>query len=315
MKIMIVEDSRMYQAVLRAYVEAMGFKVIPALSGNEALEIFSKERPELILLDINMPGINGYETARAIRAQQEEWAHWVPIIFLSGSQKDEDIVQAIEAGGDDFLVKPCSEMVLEAKIKAMWRMAEQRHKFITLSEDLMDANKKLEILSKNDGLTGIPNKRYFNDYLQQQWARCKDAKLPLSLLFLDVDHFKPYNDNYGHVEGDRCLKAIAQALHGVSSRAEDIAFRYGGEEFALILPDVGEQKMLEMGELVVQTIAHLKLPHEFSSATDTVSVSVGGATLIPEDMYQAEDLINYADKGVYQAKDNGRNRFIHSLID
>jgi len=314
-KIMVVEDSRMYQAMLRAYIEAMGFQVVSALNGDEALTVFQQERPELILLDINMPGMNGFETAKKIRAQGEEWAHWVPIIFLSSSQKDEDIVQAVEAGGDDFLIKPCSEMVLQAKIKAMLRMAEQRHKAIKLSQDLMQANEELAFQSKHDGMTGIANKRYFNDYLQQQWQRCKGESLPLSLLFMDVDHFKSYNDNYGHFEGDVCLKAIAQALNYVSSREGDIAFRYGGEEFALILPDMDEATMFQVGEQVVQTIAALKLPHAFSSAADIVTVSVGGATIVPHELAKSQELIKHADLGVYQAKEQGRNRFRHCAAE
>jgi len=238
MKILIVDDSRTYQAMLASYVKEMGYESVGAMNGEEALEVFTEEWPDLILLDVTMPGMNGYETAREFRNLGDEWAHWVPIIFLTSRVADENIVMGIEAGGDDYLAKPISEIVLHAKIKAMMRMADHRRKSIEIALALTKANEELEKLNKTDGLTGIANKRYFIEYMKQEWRRCMRSGLPVSLLFIDVDHFKPYNDNYGHVKGDTCLKKIAQALHGAVHRNSDIAFRYGGEEFAIILPEV-----------------------------------------------------------------------------
>lgn len=309
MKVLIVDDSRTYQAMLASYMADMGFQSIAAMNGREALDIFTDEWPDLILLDVNMPGMSGYETARQFRDLGEEWAHWVPIIFLSGSIEDRDIVMGIEAGGDDYLAKPISEVVLHAKIKAMMRMADHRRTSIEVAEALSKANEKLEQLSRNDGLTGIANKRYFIEYMKHEWFSCMRNQSPVSLLFIDVDYFKPYNDHYGHLKGDGCLKKVAQALHDATRRNSDMAFRYGGEEFAIILPETGHEGMCYMGQVMVQTVHDLQLAHAYSSADNVVTISVGGATMVPQKGSKPAIVIEQADKGVYKAKESGRNRF------
>jgi len=310
MKVLIVDDARTYQAMLASYIAEMGFESVAAMSGEQALEVFPQEWPDLILMDVNMPGINGYETARQIRDLGEEWAHWVPIIFLSSSVEDKDIVMGIEAGGDDYLAKPISEIVLHAKIKAMMRMADHRRNAIEVAEALSKANEELEHQSKTDGLTGIANKRYFNDYLKQEWFRAMRSETSISLLFIDVDLFKPYNDNYGHLKGDRCLKKIAQTLHGAAHRSIDLVCRYGGEEFAIILPDTDHAGMCHMGEVMVEVMRKVKLPHAYSSVGNIVTVSVGGATMTPSKGELPDLIIQQSDQGLYQAKGSGRNRFV-----
>jgi len=310
MKILVVDDSRTYQAMLASYLVAMGYEPVSAMNGKEALELFPQEWPVLILMDVNMPGMDGYEAARKIRDLGEEWAEWVPIIFLSTSIEDKDIVMGIEAGGDDYLSKPISEMVLQAKIKAMLRMADVRRTALEATEELAKANEKLEQLSKSDGLTGIANKRYFGEYLKQEWLRCMRAESPISLLFIDVDYFKLYNDNYGHLEGDICLKKIARVLDESIHRSADMVFRYGGEEIAVILPDTEHHGMCHMGEIMVQSVRALKMPHAYSPAADVVTISAGGVTVVPEQGQREDVLVRQADQGVYQAKKQGRNRFI-----
>ncbi|MDQ6992780.1 MAG: diguanylate cyclase [Mariprofundus sp.] len=310
MKILVVDDSRTYQAMLCSYVANMGFEHVSAMNGDQALEIFHIERPDLILLDVTMPGIDGYEVARRLRAMHEEWALLVPIIFLSGLIRDEDIVEGIEAGGDDYLAKPISDIVLHAKIKAMMRMADQRRVALENSVALEKANEKLAHLNKCDGLTGIYNKRYFLEYLQQQWLHGRRNNSPISLLFIDVDFFKPYNDNYGHLEGDSCLKQVANALKMVTHCSADLLFRYGGEEFAFILPDTDHQGMCEIGEAAVQALRDAKIPHAYSAASDVVTISVGGVCMTPGRKQNPEMLITQSDQCVYLAKEQGRNRFI-----
>jgi len=309
MKVLIVDDSRTYQKMLASYLLGMGFESVSAMSGEEALDVFQQTRPELILLDVNMTGMNGYQTARQLRKLGEEWAHWVPIIFLSASVGDQDIVNGIEAGGDDYLAKPISDIVLHAKIKAMKRIADHRHRALDVELALKKANKKLQRMTKSDGLTGIANKRYFIEYMKKQWSSCIKSGKPVSLLFIDVDHFKPYNDHYGHVKGDACLKKIAQALDAAVQRKVDIAFRYGGEEFAVVLPEMDHDAMCRMGHVMVQALRDLRLPHAYSDAADIVTVSVGGACMIPEPRDKPNSLISLADQGVYQAKGAGRNCF------
>jgi len=310
MKILIVDDSKTYQAMLAAYIEDMGFHHIVASNGSEALDIFMLEKPDLILMDVNMPGVNGYDSARHIRKLGKGWAEWVPIIFLSSNIEDIDIVKGIEAGGDDYLAKPISEIVLHAKIKAMQRITEHRQKAIELEKSLKKANLELQRQSNTDGLTGIANKRLFNSYLKQEWSRAMRSKSCLSLLFIDVDYFKLYNDHYGHLKGDRCLKRIAATLQKTSHRSVDMACRYGGEEFAIILPDSGYDGMLHMGRAMVQAIRDIKIPHKHSSVADIVTISIGGVTMIPSNGKTCDIIIQHADKCLYQAKKEGRNRLI-----
>jgi len=315
MKVLIVDDSRTYQEMLASYLAEMGFESVSAMSGEEALDVFPQTRPELILLDVNMAGMNGYETARQLRKLGEEWAYWVPIIFLSASVGDQDIVNGIEAGGDDYLAKPISDIVLHAKIKAMMRIADHRQRALDDALALKIANKKLQRMTKSDGLTGIANKRYFIEYMKKQWSSCMKSGKPVSLLFIDVDHFKLYNDHYGHVKGDTCLKKVAQALDAAVQRRVDIAFRYGGEEFAVVLPEMDHDEMCRMGHIMVQALRDLRLPHAYSDAADVVTVSVGGACMIPEPRDNPNSLISLADQGVYKAKDAGRNCFAMGVIE
>jgi len=310
MKVLIVEDSRTYQGILTSYVKEMGYTPITACNGKEALKAFTMQRPEIILLDINMKGMSGYDVARHIRHLGEEWASWVPIIFLSGKMEDEDIVMAIDAGGDDYLVKPVSQIVLHAKVKAMLRIADQRRKALESTKALDEANKKLEHLIRCDGLTGIANKRFFNEYLERIWEQCMQSKQPIGLLMIDIDHFKLFNDHYGHLHGDRCLIQVAQALNQTVSSTDDIAFRYGGEEFAVILPDCTPEHFTSMGERLVNVVRELKIPHACSSISETVSISIGGCIKTPKQGKIYEHLISLADKKLFQAKETGRNRFI-----
>src|SRR3989442_9775853 len=161
---------------------------------------------------------------------------WVPIIFLSSKEDDQDLDRAIEAGGDDYLVKPVSFVVLNAKIRALHRIESMRSKLIEVSRDLATANRELEKLSRQDGLTGIANRRYFDSYLQTEVRRAARERSPLSLILSDVDNFKAFNDCYGHQAGDDCLRQVATALSSAGRRPADLAARYGGGEFAMIPP-------------------------------------------------------------------------------
>ncbi|MDX8382758.1 MAG: response regulator, partial [Ghiorsea sp.] len=196
MKVLIVDDSRMYLAMLDSYVKDMGYATILATCGAEAIALYNQQQPDLILLDVTMPDMDGYEVARQIRASKRQ--AWVPIIFLSGMIEDKDILRGIESGGDDYVTKPASQIVIQAKVHAMQRIAEMSRVLIKTSEKLQLANQQLHDLSRKDALTGIANRRYFDETLKKEWHRAIRSNKPLILMMVDIDHFKLYNDHYGH---------------------------------------------------------------------------------------------------------------------
>jgi diguanylate cyclase (GGDEF)-like protein len=305
-KILIVDDSATIRASLSEAVRTMQHEPIVAENGEQAIELFSLERPRMVLLDVNMPGIDGYETARRIRAAYPE--DWIPIIFLSANEYDQNLDRAIECGGDDYLVKPVSAVVLSAKMRALQRQDEMRRKLTDLSAELTTANRQLETLASQDGLTGIANRRTFDFLFERHFAQAARQHAPLSVALCDVDHFKSYNDHYGHPAGDACLRQVATSLTRSCRRGADLAARYGGEEFALLLPDTAAEGALHVAETARQYVATLAIPHGHSPTAGVVTFSAGIATLAEGRDNTPTQLIARADQALYQAKKLGRNR-------
>ena len=306
MRALVVEDTATNLAVYCHLLERIGIEPIQARDGLAGIACFEASRPDLILLDVVLPGIDGFEVARRIRAMEKP-GEWTPIIFLTSLAKDEDLERGIEAGGDDYLFKPVSEVVLSAKVRAMQRIVQIRQSLLVLTRKLDEANRELTRLSAVDGLTGIANRRQFDEALLREWRRCQRGGTSLALLMCDVDSFKQYNDNYGHQAGDECLKTVAGLMQGKLRRPADIVARYGGEEFAAILPDTGLDGALLVAEAMRSAVHGHGLTHEASTA-DVVTVSIGVAFTQPQ---QAEDLprlIGAADWALYEAKRLGRNR-------
>ena len=308
MKILVVDDSPTIRAALKALLERMGHTVVEANDGKEALQMYRKDRPGLVLIDVVMPVMDGYESARHMRETSAD--EWVPIIFLSSKEADQDLDRAIEAGGDDYLVKPVSFVVLNAKIRALQRLESMRTKQLEMSRDLASANRELEKLSRQDGLTGIANRRYFDSYLVTEVRRAAREKAPVSLILSDVDHFKAFNDCYGHQAGDDCLRRVAAALSSAGRRPADLAARYGGEEFAMVLPGTVLDGAVDVAQAVSRVIGGLAIPHARSAVDQNVTLSQGVVSLIPEKESASEDLIQHADQALYQAKQQGRNRYV-----
>jgi len=305
-KVLIVDDSDTIRAVLANAVRAMKLEPVLADCGEKAVELFAAERPGLVLLDVNMPGIDGYETARRIRSLLPD--EWVPIIFLSASEADQDLERAIECGGDDYLVKPVSPVVLTAKMRALQRTDQMRRKLVEVSNDLSAANQRLEELSHQDSLTGIANRRAFDFLLERQFREAKRRSEPFSVALCDVDHFKAYNDHYGHLAGDDCLKQIAAALARACKRPTDVAARFGGEEFALLLPETSGEGAVAVVERARQELAGLGIAHAGSLTSSCVTLSAGIASFSPERDVTSRDLTARADEALYRAKQLGRNR-------
>jgi diguanylate cyclase (GGDEF)-like protein len=303
MKILLVEDSPTLRFAMRNYIIDAGHTPLIAQSGEEALQMLETTPVDMIIMDVEMPGLNGFETTRLIR----EWlgGHWIPIIFVTGRNEDESYREGIEAGGDDYLIKPVSAMIIKAKIRALERIAEMR-------DQLNQLNKELEALSQLDSLTQIYNRRTFNELAAQQWLVAVRQQTPLSLLMIDVDHFKLYNDHYGHPAGDLCLKKISQCIQKCLQRPFDLFGRYGGEEFIVLLPDTDSAGALKVGQSINTALETLELRHEVSPTNHFVTVSVGGVSSSRIANYPLEELVKRADRTLYKAKHSGRNR---TLVD
>lgn len=313
MKVLVVEDAVTSATLICQMLGKMGLNTVLARNGEDGLRAFMAEKPDLVLLDVIMPDLDGFEVARRIRATQTG-IEWTPIIFLSARANDEDLAHGIAAGGDDYLIKPISETVLRAKVTAMRRIATMRSALVQLTEKLDQANRELERLNAIDGLTGVANRRRFDETLRHEWLRAARGGHPLSLLFIDVDEFKPFNDGYGHVAGDECLRDLARLMAATLRRPPDLLARYGGEEFAVILPETGADGATSVARSLLEAVREAAIPHEFSSVSPVLSISIGVATAIPEraDKEGYEVLLTIADEALYKAKNAGRDQVVEA---
>ncbi|HXU92911.1 MAG TPA: diguanylate cyclase [Gallionella sp.] len=304
-KVLVVEDSKVAIKAISGYLEDIGVHPLVAESGQAAVELYGRERPDIVLLDIILPDIDGYEVARQIRKLQGK-DDWTAIIFLTVMSKDEDLARGIEVGGDDYLMKPVGRVVVQAKVSAMYRLVRMQRALVKVTEQLNEANQELQRLSMTDGLTGIANRRLFDDLLVREWRRCARIGKPMSVVLLDVDYFKKYNDRYGHQAGDDCLKVVAREVAAAAPRAGDLAARYGGEEFVLVLGETDESGARWVAERICRQVIGLKMMHE-DSPHDYVTVSCGVSSVLPNDGLSVDKLVKTADKALYLAKKNGRN--------
>jgi len=298
MRVLLVEDDPSVMMITTKHIESLGYEVVQTYDGESALKTFNPESMDLIFMDYMLPGISGFETTRLLRRFFSD--KWFPIIFLTSSSGDNHLAEGLAAGGDDYLHKPVSSLVLEAKIKAFSRI-------VKIQQDLINANRKMEQLSFLDGLTEVYNRRGFNRALGREWRRMKRDNNNLSLLMIDVDFFKKYNDHYGHLAGDQCLKCIAFALDENVYRPADTVARYGGEEFAILLPDTGQKGATLIASRLLKAVEGIKQEHIHSEVSDCTTISIGVATSGKKVNNSIKKLINAADNGLYKAKSSGRN--------
>lgn len=316
MKALLVEDTLTSATLICQMLERIGLETVHVANGEAGVAMFKREKPDLVLLDIVMPGMDGYEVARNIRESQSR-DDWTPIIFLSAQAGDECLVKGIDAGGDDYLVKPVSEKVLQAKVRAQLRMIQMRHQLVRMSQKLNEANQALTRLAGIDGLCGIANRRVFDESLGREWRRARRNGGPLSVIVLDVDHFKLFNDEYGHLAGDACLKRVAKALEGCLNRPNDLVARYGGEEFAAVLPETGMDGAEQVADAMRRAVASLAISHRVSPTAQHVTISLGVASCEPAQVSRMteESFLRQADVALYSAKREGRNRAVCAGIE
>lgn len=292
-KILIADDS---QTVVDMLCVVLGedYEVMVAPGGLAAIEMAIDRQPDLILLDVVMPGIDGFEVCRRLRA--EERTQRIPIVFITGLNALEDERRGLELGAIDFIAKPIQAAIVRLRVRNHLELKRYRD--------------FLEDLSLVDGLTGIGNRRRFDEFLIREWRRSRRARTPLALVLLDVDYFKAFNDHYGHATGDDCLREVAATLAMLVRRPGDLCARYGGEEFAAILPHTDLAGARTLAERIREAVLALEIPHEGSVVSPHVTVSIGIAASDPSAAEEPDDLLRDADRRLYEAKSAGRNRVV-----
>ncbi|MBP2300229.1 diguanylate cyclase [Azospirillum picis] len=296
-KILVVDDIPSNIHVLSRILRDE-YDIYFATDGERALDLVQARMPDLVLLDIMMPGMDGYEVCSRIKADPA--VHDIPVIFISAKSEVEDETRGLEVGAIDFITKPISPPIVRARVR--------NHLLLKRQTDL------LRSLSFLDGLTGIANRRRFDETILREWRRCGRTCLPLSLIILDVDHFKAYNDQYGHQAGDECLRLVAEVLSERARRPGDLVARYGGEEFVCLLPETDRAGAAAVAESFRAGVAERGIPHQQSPVAPHVTISLGVATTVPTADDGHEILAQTADRLLYQAKRAGRNCVQDALV-
>jgi diguanylate cyclase (GGDEF)-like protein len=291
-RILVVDDAMENIRILHGALQDE-HEVLFALDGARALQLAHSQHPDLILLDAVMPGMDGYAVLQALRAAPETLD--TPVIFVTALSSPEDETRALDAGAADFISKPVNAAVVRARVRTQLTVKRQA-----------DA---LRALTLTDSLTGVANRRAFSERIDNEWRRATRARLPMSLILADIDHFKLFNDHYGHQAGDACLEQAARAMCRAANRAQDLVARYGGEEFAILLPETDAAGAACVAQRVLDELAALGIAHALSPSSPLLTASMGIAALVPERSDTSASLIRAADALLYQAKAEGRNRY------
>jgi diguanylate cyclase (GGDEF)-like protein len=290
-KLLVVDDQAInIQALYQAF--AADHQVFMATNGEQALALSASKQPDLMLLDVMMPGMDGYEVCRQLKADPE--TRDIPVIFVTAHSDEEAEARALDAGAVDFITKPINPRIVRARVKT--------HLTLKAQTDL------LRHWVYIDGLTGVHNRRYFDERLAVEWRRASRGAVPLSLVMMDVDFFKRYNDRYGHQAGDDCLRRVAIALKASLARAGDLLARYGGEEFVCLLPDTDLAGAMHVAETLGVAIDAQRIEHADSDVAPMVSISLGVCTRAGDAEGSADKLLRQADAQLYRAKTLGRHR-------
>jgi diguanylate cyclase (GGDEF)-like protein len=291
-QLLIVDDQplniRLFHQIFHADHE-----VFFATNGEAALEFCKTNFPDLILLDVNMPGLNGYEVCR--RLKQDERTREIPVIFVTAQSDVSQEEEGLAAGAVDFIAKSASANVMRARVGTLITLKRQ--------SDLLRA------MARVDALTGLANRRHFDETLSSEWRRCTRSGNPLSLALIDIDHFKLFNDRYGHQAGDSCLQQVSACLKAGFARSHDLVARYGGEEFVCVMPETPLEGAEAKAQALEKAVRALRIPHDKSTvAGGIVTISLGVAVATPTVGDDCAALILCADRSLYMAKDAGRGQ-------
>jgi diguanylate cyclase (GGDEF)-like protein len=309
MRVLVVEDDRVMRALLVKMLEVAGHQVTIAGDGVEALQSIEKVRPQLIVTDWMMPKMNGLELCRELRSHEQN--RNVHVIVVTSQESPDKLVEAFEAGADDYLLKPLTPKIFFARLRAAQRVIQlqeelnfDREQLLRFAKDLTEANESLQRQALTDALTGLPNRRFAMERLEQEWALAQRGDRVLSCLMIDLDHFKSINDKHGHQFGDEALKLVATTLRR-AARTQDVVCRYGGEEFVVICPDTLLSDARQCAERLRLNLAAEGLPLPDGSLL-RMTASIGVAQK-QTDTPTLESLLIRADNNLYAAKAAGRN--------
>ena len=312
LRLLLVDDDRAVLMILKMLLDNSGHTVAMARNGVEALVMVKEFMPQIIITDWFMPEMDGIAFCRALR-NNPLWRN-IYVFIMTSNEGTESLVEAFEAGANDYLSKPINPKVLGARLSAGQRVVQlqeelehEREQLQIFSNELASSNQMLQKLALTDALTNLPNRRFANEHLERQWALAQRNKSPLSCMMVDIDYFKQVNDTYGHKVGDDVLKKVASVLQS-SVRKEDVVCRLGGEEFLVICPGFQQAEFLRYAERLRENVAALTF-NEGSGKTFKLTISIGVASKKPE-LLTSEMLLQLADKRLYKAKESGRNRTV-----
>ena len=306
-KILVVDDIPVNIQLLKTHLATEGYETFVANNGEEALSQAQKIKPDLILLDIMMPKMDGFEACRLLK--QNPNTHLIPIIMVTALNEVEDKVKGIDSGADDFVTKPFNKLELLARVKSLLRIKFLNDALQEKVKQLEQAKEKLRELAITDGLTHLNNYRYFREYLTKELLRAERHKSYVSLIMLDIDFFKNYNDTHGHLAGDDVLRSLASLLQE-NIRSIDFAARYGGEEFVIVLSQTDAPSAFFVAEKLRVLIEDHPFPKQEQQPDGNLTVSMGISTF-PKDGKKVEKLVDIADQRLYKAKKSGRNKIIN----
>lgn len=324
--ILIVDDDRFTRTHLRQRLESEGYLVEEAENGRQALEVYVRLRPDVVLLDIIMPIMDGFACCAQLQqlqmngvsnqTQAEELAQktqdylmvLTPVLMITGLEDQKSVDQAFEVGAADYFTKPIHWALLRRQVRRLIQQSQLYRQLEDTNQKLEEVNQMLQRLASVDGLTQVANRRCFDETLIHEWQRVSREQGSLSLIFVDIDHFKRYNDTYGHLAGDKCLKQVAQTISQAVSDPTNLVARYGGEEFVVLLPDVTLTGANQVAEAIRAAMKKLDLAHSSSPLGKKMTLSLGISCLYPSQHSSPIMLIKLADKALYLAKESGRDR-------
>ncbi|WP_017714868.1 response regulator [Kamptonema formosum] len=311
--VLVIEDDRTTRMLLRRAMEKEGYRVAEAADGKQGLADYTRLQPDIVLLDAVMPVMDGFTCCEQVRLLGD--GDSTPVLMITSLDDPQSVDRAFEAGAADYVTKPIHWTVLRQRVR---RLIHQAH----LYRQMEAANRELQRLASVDGLTGVANRRRFDEMLECEWLRLARDRQPLSLILCDVDFFKAYNDTYGHIAGDRCLQLVAGAISQAVRHPADLVARYGGEEFAVVLPHTDSAGAVHVAEQIRMNVAALGIVRGAAAAgvatggaatsgrpygDRLVTLSLGVATAIPLPHSTPAVLIASADRALYDAKASGRN--------
>jgi diguanylate cyclase (GGDEF)-like protein len=291
--VLIVDDDPTNLEILSEALEDK-YDIMCATNGEDALEAAQEDLPDLILLDVMMPEMDGYQVCTALKA--DPLTAGIPVIFLTGLSSNSDEAKGLELGAADYISKPINVPIVRLRINNHMKLTK--------------ALAKLEKLSTTDGLTELANRRHMDKTLKGECSSSRETSTKLSVILMDIDHFKAYNDTYGHQEGDDCLKQVSNIISQTVNRQMDLVARYGGEEFCCILPATPHENAMAVADRIRGNIEGLQLPNRGSLVNDYVTISLGVVTTNPGTPTTPDEILAIADKNLYEAKESGRNKVI-----